>query len=145
MERQASEKLGLKDLLGLAWEKSRPYRFGFLLGIFVLSFSFFLIVAKVKSPALKFRAQLSPPQEVSGTQSAIEASSPGRSAKTNKINLNTATAQALAALPGIGPITAARIIEFRQKHGPFKKIADLDAVKGIGPKTIEKIRPFVIP
>jgi competence protein ComEA len=56
------------------------------------------------------------------------------------INLNTATAQQLDSLPGIGAKVAARIIEYRQKNGPFKKIEDLMNVRGIGEKNFLKIR-----
>jgi comEA protein len=57
-----------------------------------------------------------------------------------KININTATAEELTALPGIGPSYAQRIVEHREKNGPFKKVEDLLNVRGIGEKTFEKIR-----
>ena len=56
------------------------------------------------------------------------------------VNLNTATAEQLDSLPGVGPKVAARIIEYRQKNGPFKKIEDLMNVRGIGEKNFLKIR-----
>jgi comEA protein len=56
------------------------------------------------------------------------------------VNLNTATAEQLDSLPGIGAKVAARIIEYRQKNGPFKKIEDLMNVRGIGEKNFLKIR-----
>lgn len=59
------------------------------------------------------------------------------------LNLNTATQAEIELLPGIGPALAGRIIEQRQKLGAFKSLADLDAVSGIGPKMLEKIRPLV--
>lgn len=60
------------------------------------------------------------------------------------IDPNTATASQLERLPHIGPKTAQAIIRYRQEHGPFKSIEELDNVKRIGPKTIERIRPFLI-
>ena len=57
-----------------------------------------------------------------------------------KININTASAEELTTLPGIGPSYAQRIIEHREKNGPFKKVEDLLNVRGIGEKTFEKIR-----
>jgi competence protein ComEA len=60
------------------------------------------------------------------------------------IDLNAATASDLDALPGIGPALAGRLVEYRQQHGPFKKIDELINVSGIGPKLLEKIKPFLI-
>ncbi|MCC6677773.1 MAG: helix-hairpin-helix domain-containing protein [Phycisphaerales bacterium] len=63
--------------------------------------------------------------------------------KPARINLNTATAAELELLPGIGPGLAQRIIEHREKAGRFRTVAELDKVKGIGPRTIDKLRPLV--
>jgi competence protein ComEA len=60
-----------------------------------------------------------------------------------KINLNTADAAALCALPGIGPVFAERIVEYRKDHPPFAKAEDLTAVNGIGPATVKKIEPYI--
>ncbi len=56
------------------------------------------------------------------------------------INLNTASAADLGNLPGIGAKMAERIVEYRQKNGPFKKIEDLMNVKGIGEKNFLKLK-----
>ncbi len=60
-----------------------------------------------------------------------------------KINLNTASLEELDTLPGIGPVLAQRIIEYRQTVGPFQSVDDLLHVKGIGPALMEKIRDLV--
>lgn len=59
------------------------------------------------------------------------------------INLNSATAAELEKLPGVGPATAARIVEYRQKNGAFKKIEDLMNVRGIGEKTFLNLKPLI--
>jgi competence protein ComEA len=57
------------------------------------------------------------------------------------LNLNSATPEQLDALPGIGPALAARIVAYRDEHGPFSQIEQLKCIKGIGPRTLEKLRP----
>jgi len=61
----------------------------------------------------------------------------------NPINLNTATAEQLQTLPGIGPAMAAKILAYRQEAKGFKTIDDLDNVPGVGEKKLEKLRPLV--
>ena len=60
------------------------------------------------------------------------------------VNINTAVKQELMALPKIGPVTAERIIRFRDDFGPFQSIDDLAKIKGIGPKTLEPLKTRII-
>jgi len=76
------------------------------------------------------------------TVKAAPANAPKATAE-HPVNLNTATAADLRTLPNIGAATAARIIEYRQKNGSFKKIEDLMNVKGIGEKSFLRLKPFV--
>ena len=62
---------------------------------------------------------------------------------THVINLNTATMEQLEELPGIGPVTAKSIIDFRAKSGPFKRVEDLLAVPRISKKRFQKLAPYV--
>jgi competence protein ComEA len=64
--------------------------------------------------------------------------------KVSRVNVNTASADELATLPGIGPSYAKRIVDYREKNGPFKRVEDLLNVQGIGEKTLEKIRDKVV-
>jgi competence protein ComEA len=69
----------------------------------------------------------------------------GTASPTAPLDLNTATAEQLDALPGIGPATAQKIIDYRQAHGPFRAVDELDAVPGIGPARIDQLKGLVIP
>jgi putative inorganic carbon (HCO3(-)) transporter len=62
-----------------------------------------------------------------------------------KLSLATATADQLKALPGIGPVTAQRIIAYRTSHGPLRWIGELGAVRGLGPARIARLRDLVAP
>ena len=59
------------------------------------------------------------------------------------ININTATLAQLDSLPGIGPTTAQKIIDYRTTHGPFQKIEDIMNVSGIGPATFDKLKDLI--
>lgn len=59
------------------------------------------------------------------------------------IDLNTATAMDLDTLPGVGPRTAERILEYRREHGGFERIEDLMDVRGIGERTFLRLKPLV--
>lgn len=59
------------------------------------------------------------------------------------VDLNGANEQELMAIPGIGEAMAKRIVEFRKANGPFRQVDDLLKVKGIGEKSLEKLRPHV--
>src|SRR2546428_1782350 len=67
----------------------------------------------------------------------------GTSASTTLVNINTATESELEALSGVGPVLAAAIIQYRTDHGPFHSVDDLVDVSGIGPATLEELRPQV--
>jgi competence ComEA-like helix-hairpin-helix protein len=59
------------------------------------------------------------------------------------VNINSATLDQLVALPGIGPATAEKILEYRKNNGPFQSTEDLLEVSGIGPKKLAQIRPYI--
>ena len=66
------------------------------------------------------------------------------SAADGKVNVNTATAEQLELLPRIGPAVAKRIIDYREAEGPFRQLEDLMLVEGIGDKTFDLLRPYVV-
>ncbi len=75
--------------------------------------------------------------------SAGQATPPAKATPATVVNINTATAEQLDVLPGVGAKLAARIIDYRQKNGGFKKIEDLMNVQGIGEKNFLKLKPLI--
>ena len=67
----------------------------------------------------------------------------GTSPPAGPVNLNTATADDLDTLPGVGPATAATILAYRDQHGPFASVEDLADVRGIGPAKLDALRGLV--
>lgn len=61
------------------------------------------------------------------------------------VHLNTATLEQLDALPGVGPVTAQKILDYREQHGAFSSVDDLDAIPGIGPARLEQLRELAAP
>ncbi len=61
------------------------------------------------------------------------------------VHLNTATLEDLDALPGVGPVTAQKILDYRQQHGAFANVDELDAIPGIGPTRLDQLRELVAP
>lgn len=78
--------------------------------------------------------------KVSGTQ--ISGNLPNQLID-EKININTASADELDLLPGIGPSKAQAIIDYRKKNGPFHSLVEIQNVSGIGPKTFEKLKDLI--
>lgn len=60
-----------------------------------------------------------------------------------RLNVNTATAGELEVLPGVGPTISGNIVAYREAYGAFRSVDELDEVSRIGPKTVEKLRPWV--
>ena len=78
-----------------------------------------------------------------GAVGAAGTSSPGSA--EGPVQLSTATPEQLDSLPGVGPVTAQKILDYRQKHGAFASVDELDAVPGIGPKRLDQLRDLVVP
>jgi competence protein ComEA len=70
---------------------------------------------------------------------------PAEGGPVGKLSLNQATLAELDELPGVGPVTAQKIVDFRQEHGAIASVDDLDAVPGIGPARLEQLRELVQP
>ena len=88
-------------------------------------------------------ARAAPPSVAAAAADEDDAPDPPRKVSRGRVNLNTATAEELERLPGIGPAKAERIVAFRARHGPFKRVVDLRRVKGFGRKTFKRLEPFL--
>jgi comEA protein len=74
---------------------------------------------------------------------ALPAPAPNKKPPLKPVNINLATVDELQQVPGIGSATAAKIIQMRKSYGAFKSVDDLRAIRGIGPKRLEKMRPYL--
>jgi competence protein ComEA len=98
---------------------------------------------------VNFAAPVSDGQQVvvpqRGAAVAAGAGGGAASASTGPVSLSSATAEQLDALPGVGPVTAEKIVAYRQQHGAFRSVDELDAISGIGPSRIADLRGLVVP
>ena len=78
--------------------------------------------------------------QIAGAQPKAGGRAAAKAPTTGVVNINTASAGELEALPGIGAKTAGRIVEYRQKNGPFKKIEELMNVRGVGEKNFLRLK-----
>ena len=81
---------------------------------------------------------------LAATPAAIAAPQAKKAATADApVDLNAATVDQLTTIPGIGRVTAERIVQWREQNGPFRRAEDLMKVKGIGDKSFDKLRPYV--
>jgi competence protein ComEA len=82
---------------------------------------------------------------VSAQGGGASAAAAGGGAPSAPVHLNSAAPEALDGLPGVGPVTAQKIVAYRQQHGPFTSLEGLDAIPGIGPARIESLKGLAVP
>lgn len=93
--------------------------------------------------ALTILACTSPQPKLYTLSQPIAQTGPQHLLLGQKIDINTATATTLEALPGVGPSLASAIVTDRTQHGPFHSVADLNRVRGVGDKLLAKLAPYV--
>lgn len=108
------------------------------------------VTAKAQLDAVNLAAPIADGEQIvvpgRGAGGAPAATPPAAgSAPSAPLDLNTATADQLDALPGIGPVTAQKILDYRQQHGAFHSIDELQGVPGIGPAHMAQLKGLVIP
>jgi competence protein ComEA len=80
-----------------------------------------------------------------GAAGVVAAPGAAAGAAQGPVHLNTATLEQLDGLPGVGPVTAQKILDYRTEHGAFHSVDELDAVSGIGPARLDTLRDLVAP
>ncbi len=106
--------------------------------------------AKAQLDAVNLAAPVADGEQVvvpgGGAGGGAAVSSPAAgSSPSAPLDLNTATLEQLEALPGIGPVTAQKILDYRQQHGAFHSVSELEGVPGIGPAHMAQLKGLVIP
>ena len=155
------KNLSFREKLRLYWDKTQDYRFGFLLGCLSLGATLFLIFSGRRSEVRSFKTQEPLVQQEANEPQVLASSSASKNEAVKpsinsyneltqenfsfnkKVNVNKDPIGVLVSLPKIGPVIAGRIVEYREKNGPFKALADLDKVKGIGQKTLATLKDLI--
>jgi competence protein ComEA len=101
-----------------------------------------LAAVNLAAPLVDGQQVVVPRRGPPGSAAAVGTSGPGSGVK---VSLASATVEQLDELPGVGPVTAQKIVDWRATHGPFRSVDDLDDVPGIGPARIEQLRDLVTP
>ncbi|MBP1904261.1 competence protein ComEA [Paenibacillus turicensis] len=97
-----------------------------------------------QQPQSEQQLQSEQPSKQEQNQSSGKVADSEKSAEqTKRVNINTAGLVELQNIPGVGEKKAQTIIDYRNKHGAFKKVQDLTKVKGIGTKSFQKMKPFI--
>jgi competence protein ComEA len=100
------------------------------------------LARRLRDGEIIFIAEIPPPGG-SPAPADASASGAGNSAPQARVNINTASAAELETLPGIGEVTAARIVEFREQNGPYRSVDDLIHIQGISARMIDDLRDQV--
>lgn len=108
----------------------------------VLLFALFLIGCALVVSCVLTEHEVLQPYRVARTTALVYDA--GTETDTDRININTASAEELAELPGIGAVLAARIIAYREENGAFHDVGELREVKGIGDTLLEKLKPYIL-
>jgi len=101
--------------------------------------------APADTAAINLAAPLADGMQVLVPRRATPGSAASGQTAPGRVSLGSATLEQLDALPGVGPVTAHKILDYRSSHGGFRSVDDLDAIPGIGPARIEQLRELVSP
>ncbi|HYM63411.1 MAG TPA: helix-hairpin-helix domain-containing protein [Gaiellaceae bacterium] len=102
-----------------------------------------LELVNLASPVADGQQVMVPARGDPGPTTAVAGGVTGSGVTGQKVHLNSATLEQLDTLPGVGPITAQKILAYRTEHGAFQAVEELDAVPGIGPARLEELKTLV--
>jgi competence protein ComEA len=102
-----------------------------------------LDLVNLAAPVVDGQQVIVPLKGADGAAAAAGAGAGEAGAAGAKVSLNSATLEQLDELPGVGPVTAQQILDYREANGAFRSVDELDAVPGIGPARLEQLRPLV--
>jgi competence protein ComEA len=100
---------------------------------------------KAQVALVNLAAPVADGEQIVVPQRGARALVPASGATGGPVHLNTATLEELDTLPGVGPVTAQKILDYREEHGAFGSVDELDAVSGIGPARMDELRKLVAP
>ena len=103
------------------------------------------LTRRAERSGVNFAALVADGEQVLVPERGAAVPSGGGTASTGPVSLSSASAEPLDTLPGIGPVTAAKIVAYRQQHGAFSSVDGLDAIPGIGPARIAELQGLVVP
>ena len=105
------------------------------------------LTRRAERTAVNLAAPVSDGQQVlvAARGSPAGAAAAGGAAPTGPVSLSSASVEQLDTLPGVGPVTAQKIVAYRQAHGPFTSVEALDAIPGIGPARIADLKGLAVP
>jgi competence protein ComEA len=104
-----------------------------------------LALVNLAAPLADGEQVVVPKRGAPGAVAGGAGAAPGAGPSTGPVQLSSATLEQLDSLPGIGPVTAQKILDYRAKHGAFSSVDELDAVPGIGPSRMDQLRDLVAP
>lgn len=104
-----------------------------------------LDLINLAAPVMDGMQVIVPARAVPGVAGPVTGRAAGAPAPAPRVSLSSATVEQLDALPGVGPVTAQKIVDWRTAHGPFRSVDALDDVPGIGPARLDQLRDLVTP
>jgi competence protein ComEA len=114
-----------------------------LVAIFIFTFTLSTLSGNALAASEKKEVTAAPVDKVKVTPDDKNSATKATKDIPKDVNINTADKEMLILLPGIGPVAAEAILAYRKDNGNFKSVDELTKVKGIGDKTLEKLKPYL--